>query len=112
MDAKKAEIDNFFIEVKKSDKDFDEQEFSEFVLKHSKDKEDVSLADIKSFFSVYKELGEAKKLGEESALKNKGNRTEKVSGKTGEGGSEVDFSDLRGKGDIRDIAREAYQRSR
>lgn len=110
VDKKKAEVDNFFSEVKKTDKDFDEKDFSEFVLKHTKDKDDVDIKDIKSFYSVYKDFGEARKIGEDAARKNKDSRTEKVNSAGGEGGSGVDFSDLRGKGNLIDIARNALDR--
>jgi hypothetical protein len=108
----KAEIDGFFAEVKKTDPDFDDAAFSAFVLKHTKGKEDVGLADLRMLHSVYHELPEAERLGEENARKNREERTEKVN--TGEGGGgakQPDFSDLRAKGgDFRDIAHDAHER--
>lgn len=105
-----TQVNDFFAEIKSKDKDFNEQDFSNFVLKHSKDKEDVSVSDLKVFYSVFKDIGEAKKLGEENALKNKDGRNEKINSNQGEGGSKIDLSDLRSSGDLRDIARSAYER--
>lgn len=112
MEERTKALDDFYGEVMKSDKDFDEADFSNFVLEHTKEKEDVSLADIKSFYSVYKELDHAVALGEENARKNKENRNEKVNGgEGGEGNQNVDFTDIRTHGgDMRDKAFEALER--
>lgn len=108
----KAEIDGFFAEVKKSDKDFDDADFSNFVLEHTKEKEDVTVTDLKMLYSVYKDLDKAVNLGEGRARENMGRRTERVNREGGGGpGKGTDFTDLRaGGGGIRDIAKSALER--
>lgn len=106
----KAEVDNFMADVKKSNPDFDESDFSDYVIKHTEGKEDLSVADLKMLYSAYKDLDAAAKLGEEKARGNQGNRNERVNTHGNDGGGEgSDLGKFRGTGNIRDIAANALR---
>ena len=68
----KGELDGFIGEIKKSDKEFSEDDFYKYAKKHNFPINNVS--DLKSIYSSYKEVAAARLKGETDANKNKDKR--------------------------------------
>ena len=96
----KGQVDGFIAEVKKTDKNFDEKDFSDYALRHKFQLN--TMDDLRAVHSAYKDL---QGLGEKT--KEKGN----VSKPSNQGGSSPNFSDIRARGgSILDGALEAFNR--
>ncbi len=107
----KTEMDNFFAGIKAKDKDFDEQDFSDFALRHHFPVKTVN--DLQAVYSAYAELQKASELGTETGRKSRENRNDKVNNPSGGSGKGPDYSDINASGgSIFDKAREALLRTK
>ena len=109
-EAVKQQVDDFVDEVKKSDPDFDDQDFFKYATKHKFPLKTVG--DLQAVLSSYKDFQEAAAKGEERGRKGKdtrsGDRVNKPSGGDQKG---PNLTDIRtGGGSIIDKAMEGLQR--
>ncbi len=104
-------VSAFFADIQKSDKDFDEADFSEYVLKHTEGKDDITVGDLKVLYSVYKDMNAAVRLGEEKAMRRRGTDDHvNTEGNDGGNGNGPNLGSFRGSGSsIRDIAHNALR---
>jgi hypothetical protein len=102
----KQQVEEFVTETKKTDKNFNEKDFFSYVLRHNFPAESVE--NLKSAYSTYKELSEAKKLGANEAMKQ---GDDKVNKGNNSGDSKLNFNDLRSSGkDMYSSVMEALKR--
>ena len=106
----KQEVDDFVDNVKKSDADFDEQDFFKYAVKHKFPLNTVS--DLEAVLSSYNDFQEAAAKGEERGRKGKDARADdKVNKPDGGDEKSPSFSDIRtGSGSIVDKALEGLGR--
>ena len=110
IEAKKA-VDTFVTEIRKSDKDFDDQEFFQYIERH-KIKVDT-IDDLKSVYSAYGEANADGKMAERRAILNKVKRAADSVSKPASAGAGLpyDANELRVKSTgIVDAAREALSK--
>jgi len=107
----KQQVDGFVAEIKKVDKDFDDQDFFQYVQRHGFGSRVNNIDDLKSLYSMYSEANLDGKLAERRALINKAKRSGDSVSKPGSTGASLpyDANALRSKGgSIIDVAREAF----
>jgi len=110
VEAKKA-VDAFVAEVVKSNKDFDQEEFFQYVQRHSIRVDTID--DLKSVYSAYEEANADGKMAERRALANKTKRGADSVSKPGSAGAALpyDANELRVKStSIVDAAKEALSK--
>lgn len=107
----KQQVDDFVAEVKKSDKDFDQQDFFDYATRHKFPVNTID--DLRAVYSAYSELPKAAKEGEERGRKGRESRQDKVNQPGSGGGKGPDYSDITSRGgNILDNALEAFKRSK
>lgn len=109
----KQQVDGFVSEIKKIDKDFDEQDFFQYVVRHGFEKRVSNVEDLKPLYSMYAEANLDGKLAERRALANKMKRGSDSVSKPGSTGASLpyDANAIRAKGgNIFDAAREAFEK--
>jgi hypothetical protein len=105
----KAQVDTFVTEIRKTDKEFDDKEFFQYVERHKIKVNTID--DLKSVYSAYSEANADGKLAERRALLGKVKRAgDSVSKPASDGGKlPYDAQELRVRGgSIADAAREAF----
>ena len=107
----KEQIDNFVAETKGTDKEFNETDFFKYTQEHSFKVNTID--ELKSVYSAYKEVRNARIQGEQNAAKNIQKRKQDVvSGpKSGEGTPySVPSDKIRGSGSAYDAVMDAYHK--
>ena len=107
----KQVVNGFYAEVRKTDKEFNQEDFGEYVKRHSIRIDTVD--DLKSVYSTYREANIDGKAAERRALYNKANRAKDSVSKPATGGEKLPFNpqEMRASGrGILDLAREGLQK--
>uniref|UniRef100_A0A6M3IM86 Uncharacterized protein n=1 Tax=viral metagenome TaxID=1070528 RepID=A0A6M3IM86_9ZZZZ len=105
----KQEVDDFVTDIKRSDKDFDEQDFFSYASKHKFPVKTID--DLRAVHSSYDELQKTAESSKEDGRKGKEGRRDRVNNPAGGKEESLDFSDLRVKGgSILDVAMGAFDR--
>ena len=107
----KKQVDEFVVEVRKSDKEFDDKEFFQYIARHKAVVRTVD--DLRSAYSSYSEANADGKLAERRALLNKVKRAEDSVSKPASGADKLpyDANKIRTDGGIIvDAAREALSK--
>jgi len=105
----KQEVDDFVADIKKSDKEFDDQDFFSYAAKHKFPVK--TLEDLRAVYSSYDELQKVADNSEEKGRKGKERRRDKVNSSAGGKDEGINFTDIRVQGkSILDTAMDAFDR--